>query len=210
MVEIIPAINSETQEDYERKLKLIEPYTDWIQVDIEDGIFAPRKTIRSDVVGFYETRLKIEVQLLVADVESWVEDFLAIGVDRIVFPIETAKDAVSTIKKIKENAVQVSVSLNPDTPLNKAESILHLLDTVLIMTVYPGPSGQDFVGSGLSNIKKIRNLYPKLPIEVDGHITPKTAKIVVEAGADILISGSYIFDSSNISKAIKNLKEVTF
>src|SRR3989344_2821743 len=123
MVEIIPAINCQTQEDYERKLKLVEPYTNWIQVDIEDGIFAPRKTIRSDVVGFYETPLKIEVQLLVADVESWVEDFLAIGVDRIVFPI-------------------------------------------------------------------------------------KTAKIVVEAGADILISGSYVFESNDVQKAIRNLKEV--
>ncbi len=206
MVEIIPAINSETQEDYERKLKLVEPYTNWIQVDIEDGIFAPRKTISSDVVGFYETPLKIEVQLLVADVESWVEDFLAIGVDRVVFPIETAKNAANVINKIKKSGTQASVSLNPDTPLNKAESILHLLDTVLIMTVYPGPSGQDFVDTGLANIKKIRNLYPKLAIEVDGHITPKTAKIVVEAGADILISGSFIFNSNDVQGAIRNLR----
>jgi len=208
MVEIIPAINCQTQEDYERKLKLVEPYTNWIQVDIEDGIFAPRKTIRSDVVGFYETPLKIEVQLLVADVESWVEDFLAIGVDRIVFPIETAKNVTSIINKIKKSDTQASVSLNPDTPLNKVESILPLLDTILIMTVYPGSSGQDFVDTGLPNIKKIRNLYPKLPIEVDGHITPKTAKIVVEAGADILISGSYVFESNDVQKAIRNLKEV--
>lgn len=207
MIQIIPAILTDNQEDYYSKLKSLEPIVEWVQVDIVDGKFAPNLTIDHKVVGFYETSLKIEAHLMVNSPESYVENFLSIGVQRIIFPVESAKDARGLIKLIKERGAEAGLSLNPETGVDKVEPFVEELDTVLFLSVHPGFQDQKFIPETLEKIISLKKTYPDSIIEIDGGIDPNTAKKAIEAGADILVSGSFIFEYGNIEKAISQLRE---
>jgi ribulose-phosphate 3-epimerase len=207
MIQILPAILATNPQDYLRKLRIAETLADWIQVDIEDQKFAPEKTIGPDVVSSYPTKLKIEAQLMVVQPENWIDDFIKAQVKRIVVPVENTAGLEEVIKHIKNHDIQVGVSLNPETPVEKVQHLVSDLDLVLVMTVYPGPSGQEFVPEVLPKIEALRKNCPELNIEVDGGIDLQTAKQVVKAGANILVAGSSIFDAENPANTVKELKE---
>lgn len=207
MTEIIPAILTADESDYETKLKSLERIFDWVQIDIVDGQFAKNSTIDYRTVGFYETSLKTEVHLMVVEVKEAVENFLAVGVDRIIFPLETEQNIEEIITLIKESGVQVGLSLNIETPIEKVESYLEKLDVVLLMAVKVGFQEGQFQEEVLEKIKFLKKKYPDAVIEVDGGIKPDIARKAVESGADILISGSFIFEYGNINKAIELLEK---
>jgi ribulose-phosphate 3-epimerase len=207
MIQILPAILATNPQDYLKRLRIAETLADWIQVDIEDQKFAPIKTIGADTVASYPTKLKIEAQLMVGYPENFIDDFIKAGVQRIVVPVENTAGLKEVIKHIKNHGVQVGVSLNPETPIEELAHLISDLDLVLTMTVYPGPSGQNFRPEVLPKIATLHKNYPELNIEVDGGIDPRTVRKVIRAGANILVAGSYIFDAENPAKAIKELKE---
>lgn len=209
MVEIIPAILTENKEDYFSKIKSLEPLVEWVQVDIVDGQFAHNRTIDYSAIGFYETSLKIEAHLMVNSPETMLLDFLGIGVDRIIFPIETAKEPEKSVALVKDSGIEVGVSLNPETKIDQIEKLVDQVNTILLMSVHPGFQDQGFIPETLEKLTSLRNKYPKLTIEVDGGIDPKVAPQLVRAGADILISGSFIFEYGNIEKAVTLLREVS-
>lgn len=207
MIQILPAILATNPGDYLKKLRIAEHLAEWIQVDIEDQKFASEKTIDAGVVASYPTKLKIEAQLMVVQPENFIDDFIKAGVQRIVVPIENTAGLKEVIRHIKNHDIQVGVSLNPETPIEKVKHLVWDLDLVLVMSVHPGPSGQAFVVEVLPKIEELRRNYKNLNIEVDGGINSETARRVVKAGANILVVGSYLFGSKNPTEAMEYLKK---
>lgn len=199
MVEILPAILSTTRADYHKKFKAVEPFADWMQIDIVDGRFAPNRTIGSEVVKAFRTLKKLEIQLMVRFIEDWVDPFVKIqAVKRIVFPVESAADPIGLARHIKRHGLEVGASINPQTPVEKLQHIIGHLDTVLVLSVHPGFSGQHFVQGSFEKIKKIKQMRPNVRVEIDGGVSLGTARKAAEMGADILISGSFIFENAKI------------
>ncbi len=217
MVEILPAILSTTRTDYHKKFKAVEPLVDWMQIDIVDGRFAPNRTVGADVVKAFRTLKKLEIQLMVNFIEDWVDQFVKIqAVNRIVFPVETVRDPIGLIRHIRRHKLEVGASVNPSTPVEKLKHIIGHLDTALVLSVHPGFSGQHFVQGSFEKIKKIKQMRPNVRIEIDGGIGLGTARKAAEQGAEVLISGSYLFENPKIKgetyhekvqKALATLKE---
>lgn len=207
MPEVIPSILVKTREELAEKIIAVEPYVERAHLDIADGIFVPNMTIRGlDEMEGLDTKLKIEVHLMVSKPENHIVHWLETLADKFVFHIEATGRAQEVIDAVKEADKAVGIALNPQTPVSKIEPFIDQIDFVHFMTVEPGFYGSKFVESVIDKIKEFHFLYPDKPIEVDGGVTPETTSKLVEAGATILVVGSYIWKSNDISKAIENLK----
>ncbi|MDR1928849.1 MAG: ribulose-phosphate 3-epimerase [Endomicrobium sp.] len=183
----------------------------WIHFDIMDGHFVPNIALGSSVVKSLRkfTKLFFDIHLMVTNPEKYWKDFQRAGADLITFHSEIKYDKKKLIKNIKLSRTKVGISINPETSISTIEKFLPYIDIILIMSVNPGFSGQNFMKSIISkieNIKKIidKNKYHCL-IEIDGGIDFQTAKICTSAGADVLVSGNYVFSSKNFIEAIKSI-----
>ncbi len=207
MPEIIPSILVKTREELIEKIIAIEPYVERAHLDIADGIFVPNMTI----LGFEETEsldtnLKIGVHLMVSKPENHIVRWLETPADKFIFHIEATSKAKEVIDAVKETDKMVGIAVNPQTPIVQIEPYIDQVDFVHFMTVEPGFYGGEFVSSVVDKIKDFHFYYPDKPIEVDGSITLETAPKLIEAGASMLVVGSYIWENKNIEKAIENLK----
>ena len=192
------------------KIMAVEPYVERVHLDIADGIFVPNMTIMGlEEMGELDTNLKIGVHLMVSKPENHIVHWLETVADKFVFHIEATSQAQKVIDAAKEAEKSVGIALNPQTPITKIEPFVDQVDFVHFMTVEPGFYGGKFVDSVIDKIKEFHFLYPDKPIEVDGGITPETAPKLIEAGATLLVVGSYIWDSENLEKAITKVKECT-
>jgi len=187
---------------------------DYIHVDVMDGHFVPNISIGVPVVASLRkiTRIPLDVHLMIEKPDLYIEKFAEAGADIITVHVEAATHLDGTLKAIRAMGKKAGVSLNPGTPLSSIDEVLPLADLVLVMTVNPGFGGQEFIGSTLDKIARLRrilyNRKVKAELEVDGGITAKTAPTVVQAGADVLVSGSAIFNSKQgIAFALKKLRE---
>jgi ribulose-phosphate 3-epimerase len=182
---------------------------DMLHVDVMDGHFVPNITIGPVVVKDIRkvTSLPLESHLMIEHPEKFIGAFVKAGSNMITVHIETVtKEVLVSIKKELDAAgVKLGISLNPGTPLDSIKGVLDLADFVLVMSVNPGFGGQDFINSALDKIRQLRLIYAR-DIAVDGGINDKTAQLVVDAGANILAAGSYIFKASDYSKAIRSLR----
>ncbi|MGD9677855.1 MAG: ribulose-phosphate 3-epimerase [Vulcanibacillus sp.] len=214
MVKIAPSILSANFSILGEEIKSItKAGADLIHVDVMDGHFVPSITIGPLVVESIRpiTKLPLDVHLMVEQPDKHIENFIKSGADIISIHAEVTQHLHRTIYLIKNSGVKVAVALNPATPLNVLDYILKDLDMVLLMTVNPGYAGQTFIPNVLSKIKELRQTINysglKIDIQVDGGINNHTYKKVVEAGANILVAGSYVFGSENRETAIKELKK---
>ena len=187
---------------------------DLIHIDVMDGHFVPNITIGPEVINKLKkyTSLPFDVHLMISPVHNFIKNFADAGADIITIHPEATNDLESSIKKIKSYNKKVGISLNPETSLDKLNNVLDKIDLVLIMSVNPGFGGQKFIENTLNKIKKLRlkidQLKLKVEIEVDGGINFENSKSIIKAGADILVSGTTIFESNegNIKKNIEILK----
>lgn len=209
MIEIIPAIIAKDFNDLEMKIRKVEPYLDWAQLDVMDGIFVDNTTWNnpSDLKNL-ETKLNLEAHLMINNPDQVIQDWIDSGVKRIIFHYESTEKHQEIIKRIKEADLEVGIALNPETGINVIDDFIKEIDLVLIMTVNPGFGGQDFLNSSVDKIKQLREKYENVKISVDGGINIKTAPVVIEAGVNVLSVGSAIFKSENIEKTIKELKSI--
>jgi len=198
MVDIIPAILSTTREDYHRRFKAVEPYTEWVQIDIVDGKFANSKTIGADTVTSIRTAKKLEIQLMVNFIEDWIDPFVKAKPARIIVPVESARDAIGLINHVRRHKIQIGFSLNPHTPASSMQHLIDKVDSVLLLSVNPGYQGQHFVYGILQKIKDLRAMRSDAYIEVDGGVQPGIARKCAEAGARGLIAGSFILKNDEI------------
>jgi len=187
---------------------------DFIHIDVMDGHFVPNITIGSEVINKLRkyTSLPFDVHLMISPVHDFIKNFAEAGADIITIHPEATKDLASSIKKIKSFNKKAGVSLNPETSVNKVLSILDVIDLVLVMSVNPGFGGQKFMKETLEKVKLLRKEIDtkklKTQIEIDGGINFENAKIAIEAGVDILVSGTTIFQENggNLEKNIQLLR----
>ena len=196
--------------------KLEEGGADLIHVDVMDGHFVPNLTIGPPVIKALRkyTKLPFDVHLMISPVHKYIKNFADAGSDIITIHPEATKDLKESINLIKELDKKVGVSLNPNTEINVIESQLNNIDLVLIMSVFPGFGGQKFIPETIKKIKDLKEIKDKnnysFDIEVDGGINFSNSKEVINAGANILVSGTTIFkeNNGNIKKNIETLKSV--
>lgn len=205
-IQIAPSILSADFGNLNAEIKSVEPYCDRIHVDVMDGHFVPNITLGAPVMKMIKTKRHLEAHLMIQRPQDYIKDFVEAGAKTIIVHQEACVHLHRIIHQIKDYGIKAGVSLNPATSLLTLENVLEDLDHVLLMTVNPGFGGQSFIQSVVPKIIELRELMPNLDIEVDGGITDKTAPIVVEAGANILVAGSYIFGSKDRKKAIASLK----
>ena len=176
---------------------------DMIHVDVMDGHFVPNITIGPPVIKSLRkyTDLPFDVHLMISPVHKYIEDFSKAGSDIITIHPEATENVKDSIDLIKSLGKKVGLSLNPDTPIDKIEKYLDQIDLVLVMTVYPGFGGQKFISKVLNKIKNLKNIKDenkfRFDIEVDGGVNFENNKLAIEAGANILVSGTTIFKNNN-------------
>lgn len=200
---VIPAIIAESQQDLEEKINQIKDFADRIQLDIMDGIFVANESLNFDF-KLPEIDCDFEAHLMVDNPDNWVKKNWQ-KVDTVIIPIESCEKPKEFIKFFKGKK-KIGFALNPETPIEAIKDYLDEINQVLIMTVHPGFYGGKFLPETLEKVRELRQLKPDLDIEVDGGITPETIKMALEAGANLFVSGSYIFNSQNPKEAIKILK----
>ncbi len=187
---------------------------DRFQVDVMDGRFVPNITFGALAVESLRplTRLTIEAHLMVEPPEDFIERFAKAGADTIIVHQEATPHLHRAIQQIHNLGRKAGVAINPSTPASTLSEVLGSLQLVLVMTVNPGFGGQDFIPETLGKIRQVRNAIQErgldCEVEVDGGINNQTARLVVEAGADVLVAGSSIYDSKvGVSAAIRSLLE---
>lgn len=205
-INIAPSILSADFGKLNEEIASVEPYVDMLHVDVMDGHFVPNITIGPPVVACIRTKLPLDLHLMIENPERYVEDFVKAGASSITVHQEACKHLHRVIQQIKSLGVKAAVSINPATPLEMIEEVLDDVDMVLVMSVNPGFGGQKFIDHVLAKVRELRKLKPDLDIQIDGGVNAETAKQCIEAGANILVAGSYIFGAKDRKAAIDSLR----
>ncbi len=216
-IQISPSILSADFSQLGNEIKRLEEGgADMIHVDVMDGHFVPNLTIGPPVIKTLRnyTKLPFDVHLMISPVHKYIKDYADAGANIITIHPEATNSLTESINLIKKLNKKVGISLNPDTKLEVIKNVINKIDLVLIMSVYPGFGGQKFMPEVLEKIKNLKKIKEKenlnFDIEVDGGINFENNKTVIEAGADILVSGTTIFkeNKGNIKKNIKILRSM--
>ena len=204
MIKIAPSILAADFGNLEEEIKLVDQAgCDYIHCDIMDGHFVPNISFGPEIVRTIRsvTKKNLDVHLMIDKVSQYINDFVKAGSNIISFHIEAEKEPLNIINKIKSLNNKVGLAIKPNTPLSSLENLIDHVDMILIMTVEPGFGGQKFMRNQINKIVEIKNLIKKkslnIDIEVDGGINNETGKLCVEAGANILVAGNYIFKETN-------------
>jgi ribulose-phosphate 3-epimerase len=205
-IKIAPSILSADFSRLAEEIATIEPYSDLIHVDVMDGHFVPNITIGAPVVKCIKSKLPLDCHLMIEHPEQFIEDFAKAGASSITVHQEVCPHLSRVIEQIKALKVKVGVSINPATPVEMLEEVVNDVDLILVMSVNPGFGGQKFIEGALEKIAAIRGMSSDVDIEVDGGINAETAKLCIDAGANILVAGSYIFGAQDRKKAIESLR----
>ena len=214
-IKISPSILSADFSQLGNEIKRLEKGgADLIHVDVMDGHFVPNLTIGPPVIKVLRkySNLPFDVHLMISPVHKYIKDYAEAGADIITIHPEATENIESSVSLIKKLNKKIGLSLNPDTSIEIIEKFLSSIDLVLIMSVYPGFGGQKFIPNIVNKIKKLKSIKEKqnlkFDIEVDGGINFDNSKLVVEAGANILVSGTTIFknNNGNIKKNIETLR----
>lgn len=182
---------------------------DMLHIDIMDGHFVPNITIGPIVVEHLKKHVSVplDVHLMVSEPEKYSKRFIEAGADIVTFHIEACPDPSGLIDEIRKNNARSGLVINPPTDLAKLKPYCKLVDFILIMSVNPGFAGQKFIPSVLDKVKELRKIYDK-DIEIDGGINYETAKQAVSSGVNVLVAGSFIFNSKDPKETIKKLKSL--
>lgn len=186
---------------------------DWLHLDVMDGHYVPNITIGPIVVEWIRkaTDLPLDVHLMISDPDKYVPEFIKAGANWISVHPETCKDLKTSLRRIRELGARASIAVNPDVDLDRVEGNLDDIDMILMMTVFPGFGGQAFIEEVLPKIARARDLVRKkgLPIliEADGGIKTNNISHVLQAGAEVIVSGSGIFKTPNYAETIGKMRK---
>ena len=214
-IQISPSILSADFSQLGREIRKLEDAgADMIHVDVMDGHFVPNLTIGPPVIKALkkDSSLPFDVHLMISPVHKYIESYANAGADIITIHPEATDDLLGSINKIKELKKKVGISLNPETKIEIVKEFLDQIDLILVMSVNPGFGGQKFMPEVLTKIKELKKIQKDkkldFDIEIDGGINFENSKAAIEAGANILVSGTTIFKNNNgdIKKNIELLK----
>lgn len=217
-MQVIPTVNAPNLEEATRQFEVIKsflPSGNWIQIDVVDGIFSPKKTW-GDPEEFKNLKTQIadlqsyhfEIHLMVQESGKAADEWLAAGADRIIVHLESKIEPFLVLGRCNLNNREAMVAVTLETPINKLESYFPCVYFFQILAVSPGPAGQKFDIKVLDKIRELRAKVPNAKIEVDGGITPEIARQVKEAGADMIVSASYVLNSSDPKRAYEELSGI--
>lgn len=187
---------------------------DMLHFDVMDGVFVDNISFGVPLLDAANkcTDMIMDVHLMIVNPYKYIEQFVNAGADIITFHIESESSTRETIDKIHSMGIKVGLSIRPNTPIDMLVPYLDTLDMVLIMSVEPGFGGQEFIEDSLQKVRElkqiIKNSGRQIDIQIDGGINASTAKLAVEAGVNVLVSGSYLFNSDNMRNAITELKNI--
>ena len=185
---------------------------DWFHLDVMDGVFVPNISYGMPIISQIKkaARKPLDVHLMIVQPERYIQAFCQAGADILTVHLEASIHLHRTLQEIKSMGMKAGVALNPHTAVNLLEDIIQDIDVVLVMSVNPGFGGQSFIRHSLEKVRKLRQLiestHSNTIIEVDGGVNLATGKQLVEAGADALVAGSFVFNSPDPAKTIKELK----
>ena len=209
MVKVAPSILAANFMCLEKELKKLEKaQADYIHFDVMDGHFVDYITFGPQILKQAKkcTNLKFDVHLMVNNPSKFIPWYAEAGADIITFHLEATDNPLNEIKLIKSFGLKAGISIKPQTPIEKLKPFLGDIDLVLIMSVNPGFGGQQFDANTPKRIENLRKLSSSVLIEVDGGINKETAKLSIDAGADILVAGTSVFKTCNYEKNIKKIK----
>lgn len=185
---------------------------DWIHYDVMDGVFVKNISFGEPVLKSISPiiNLPIDAHLMIVDPIRYIDNYADLGVRGITFHYEAASDIQAVIDKIRSRGLKVGMAIKPETTVKQILPYIHELDMVLVMTVEPGFGGQVFMPETLDKVREVREYIDKrgldVRVQVDGGINRDTAQLVKEAGADVLVSGSYIFGAQDINEAVNSIR----
>jgi len=221
MAQIIPALivaDENPKNDFEElksQFEKLEPFLadfdNWIQIDITDGEFVASKTnVEFEELAYFTKSANVEFHLMVARLKNSIDKWIELKPKRIIFHIESAEveDIKIIINKCRQTQIEVGLALNPETPSLSIKPWLPYIDTVLIMGVHPGRSGQNILPEIITKIKLLRFNHPNIRIEIDGGVKNDNINNLKSAGVDIFIVGSGILRAPDVGQAITDLRNV--
>ena len=212
---VSPSVLSCDFANIQRDVEMInESEADWFHVDVMDGVFVPNISFGFPVIEAIKRHAKkpLDVHLMIEDPGRYIDYFAKAGADILTVHYEACPHLHRTIQQIKEKGMKAGVALNPHSSVDLLEHVIKDIDLVLIMSVNPGFGGQAFIEGTYRKVEKLKSMITKAgldtKIEIDGGVTSANAKQLIDAGADVLVAGSFVFKAENPTKTIADLKNI--